>query len=150
MKLSIYKGEYNHFLIYGALAMSAKDQRSAPRVLHSITAKVKVGENPVFGVKTMDLSQGGALLDSPYQLPLGEKLELAFKLGKHELNPTLCEVRRVESAFGGRRYCVAVQFSQPNFQLIELVKRDLKNWELESEAASLVSSWSDNPMRTFW
>ena len=83
--------------------MSERDQRSAPRVLHSITAKVKVGENPAFGAKTMDLSQGGALLDCPYQLPLGEKLELAFKLGKHELTPTVCEVRRVESAFGGRR-----------------------------------------------
>ena len=128
----------------------SRGKRSSPRVLHAVVAEVHRGEEPVFGVKTLDLSQGGALFDSPVSMNLGEPLGLAFKVGKHALNIIQCQVRRVESAFGGQRFCVAVQFDQPNFQLMELVKRDLKEWELESDAAGIVSSWTENPLRTFW
>lgn len=130
--------------------MSDKDKRANGRVLHSIMAHIKLGEHPAFAAKTLDLSRGGALLDSPVPASVGDTLELTFKVGTTELTPTVCHVRRVEAAFGGRRHCIAVQFSQPNFQLMELVKRDLKNWEIQSDCERLVSSWSENPMRTFW
>lgn len=132
-----------------AVKMS-EDKRTSPRVLHAILAEVQVEGKTVCRVRTMDLSQGGALFDAPVAIPVGTSIDLAFKIGKHELNPISCEVRRVGTAFGGNRFCVAVEFGQPNFQLIELVKRDLKNWEMESDAAGLVNSWTENPMRTFW
>lgn len=127
-----------------------KNERSSPRVLHAILAQISFGQDQVFDVRTLDLSQGGVLVDCPVSFTVGDTLELAFKVGKHVLNPVSGKVRRVEPAFGGLRFCVAVQFEKPNFQLMELAKRDMKNWEMESDAAGLVSSWTENPMRTFW
>lgn len=125
--------------------MENKDKRANARILHSVSAMIKVGNNPPVVAKTLDLSRGGALLDSPHHASVGDSIEVTFKVGSATLNPTVGQVRRVESAFGGRRHCIAVEFSAPNFQLIELIKRDMKEQEIQDECARLVSSWGSNP-----
>ncbi len=125
--------------------MENKDKRANARILHSVSAIIKVGDNPPVLAKTLDLSRGGALLDSPHHASVGDPIEVSFKVGNTTLNPAVGQVRRVESAFGGRRHCIAVEFSAPNFQLMELIKRDLKEQELQDECARLVSSWGGNP-----
>lgn len=125
--------------------MENKNKRASERILHSVSARIRIGENPPVLARTLDLSKGGVLMDSPLQASVGDTVEVIFKVGRTELNPTTGQVRRVESAFGGRRHCIAVEFSAPNFQLVELIKRDLKELELQSECARLVSSWGSNP-----
>lgn len=125
--------------------MNNKDKRANARILHSVSAIIRLGDHPPVVAKTLDLSRGGALLDSPRQASVGDPIEVTFKVGSATLNPTVGQVRRVESAFGGRRHCIAVEFSAPNFQLIELIKRDMKEQEIQDECARLVSSWGSNP-----
>ena len=121
----------------------SKDKRSSPRVLNSVSVEIQIGDKQAFRARTLDLSQGGVLLDSPTELAIGETLTLVFKVGKNVLNPITGDVRRVDAAFGGLRFCVAIQFAKPNFQLVELAKRDAENSEKDS-------SWTVNPTRTFW
>lgn len=127
--------------------MGKKNQRASERVLHSVVALIKIGDNPPVPVKTLDLSKGGALLDSPMEASLGERVFVTFKVGSTELNPTAAYVRRVAPAFGGRRHCIALEFAAPNFQLMELIKRDLKAQQIQLEVERLGSSWGENPIQ---
>ena len=95
-------------------------------------AALKDGESTPLSVKTLDLSRGGALLDCPSPPPVGQKIKLTFQIESEKISAVSATVKRVHSAFGGKRFTVAVEFVEPNSELMTLAKRDLQRKDGEA------------------
>ena len=89
-------------------------------------AALKSGESNPLSVKTLDLSRGGALLDCPSSPSIGQLIKLSFQIESERISGVEARVKRVHSAFGGKRFTVAVEFKEPNKELMTLAKRDLQ------------------------
>ncbi|MCA9775913.1 MAG: PilZ domain-containing protein [Candidatus Eremiobacteraeota bacterium] len=87
-----------------------RERRKQPRLDVRLRAVVRDNRSKSWNARTLDISQGGALLDSSRSLASGAEIELLFDLDTVEVAPIKAKVLRCHSAFWGRRHTVAVQF----------------------------------------
>lgn len=86
-----------------------EERRQHPRMNVSLPALVR-GVRKNWKVRTLDLSQGGALLDSPHPVKPGAFLELLFDFQQSTPVPLFARVLRSKPAFWGHRHALAVKF----------------------------------------
>lgn len=103
-----------------------QEKRKQPRLEVRLRAVVRGNRSRSWNTRTLDISQGGALLDSPRSLANGSSVELLFDLDKVEVAPMKAQVLRCHSAFWGRRHTVAVQFEQEWPELVKAAERRSK------------------------
>lgn len=89
-----------------------RERRKQPRLEVRLRAVVRDNRSKSWNARTLDISQGGALLDSGRSMASGAEVELLFDLGTVEVAPVKARVLRCHSAFWGRRHTVAVQFDE--------------------------------------
>ena len=87
-----------------------RERRKQPRLDVRLRAVVRDNRSKSWNARTLDISQGGALLDSSRSMASGAEIELLFDLETVEVAPVKAKVLRCHSAFWGRRHTVAVQF----------------------------------------
>lgn len=81
--------------------------------------------------RTVDVSEGGALLSVEESLPLGNEFKIRFKVDRFELGPEKVRVLRNDSAFGGTELLTAVEFTEPHRGLTKMMEfeREKKAWQ---------------------
>lgn len=102
--------------------MQLVERRKLPRVNISLQTSLRGIELTQMTAKTLDVSKGGALLDTPLPLREGDEVELHFDLDISQMKPITARVLRSASAFWGRRHTVAVQFHEENAALMDVVQ----------------------------
>jgi PilZ domain-containing protein len=102
------------------------ERRKQPRLNVRLRAVVRGNRSKSWNARTLDVSRGGALLDSPRSLAGGASIELLFELDQVEVAAVGARVLRCESAFWGRRHTVAVQFEKEWPALVLVAERRTK------------------------
>ena len=97
------------------------DKRKLPRVNIGLPTQIASNGGKPIPSRTLDVSKGGALLDSPLPMADGEKVSLKIDLDMTSLPTIEAEVLRCRSAFWGRRHSVAVKFDESNPALMDIV-----------------------------
>lgn len=102
--------------------MNQVEKRKTRRI--SERARVVFPFRPAVTVQaeTLDISQGGLLIDSPVPMNAGEALKLSINLGDGLLKPLEATVKRSSSDSWGSRFLVAVEFQDTNHSLMEKLK----------------------------
>ena len=103
--------------------MRPLEKRKLPRVNIALPTEIASNSNGGTTIlsRTLDVSKGGALLDSPLPLANGEKICLKIDLDMTSLPRIEAEVLRCQPAFWGRRHSVAVKFEENNPALMDIV-----------------------------
>lgn len=71
---------------------------------------------------TIDVSRGGALLDSPAHLGVGHDITLNFETGYQPLKGVRARIKRSHPVFWNRRHLVAVEFTEPMDDLVQMAE----------------------------
>lgn len=101
--------------------MQVKERRNQPRVNIGLPTIVNVDQLVNVPTRTIDVSLGGALLDSPVPLMLGAVVQLKFNLEMSSLPTVQARVLRCTPAFWGRRYTLGLEFTEPTPALMDVV-----------------------------
>lgn len=82
-------------------------------------------------VRTVDVSDGGALLSVAENLAVGTKINIKFHIDDFEVGPECAQVIRNDSAFLGSESLMAVEFERPHRGLARAVEfdREKKRWQ---------------------
>lgn len=101
--------------------MRPLEKRKLPRVNIGLPTEIASRKGKPINSRTLDVSKGGALLDSPLPLKNGEKILIKIDLDMTSLPPMEAEVLRCQPAFWGRRHSVAVRFDENHPALMDIV-----------------------------
>ena len=104
-----------------------RERRKQPRLDVRLRAVVRDNRSKSWNARTLDISQGGALLDSGRSMASGAEIELLFDLETVEVAPIKAKVLRCHSAFWGRRHTVAVQFDDDFPAVMQLAEQAVAN-----------------------
>lgn len=110
--------------------MKNANRRKSPRLPIHIRTFVDSTNRRMAATRTVDLSAGGALLDSPFPFRQGQSLRIRFTSPETGIRSVEARVVRTESAFWGKRFLVAVEFHQT----LESVKPDLAKMMTSEQA----------------
>jgi len=120
--------------------INVKNKRRYPRNDWSVDATYQpVGEkSPERVVRTLDVSDGGALLSVGENLAVGTRVKVKFRIDDFEIGPETAMVVRNDSAFLGSESLMAVQFERPHRGLARAVEfdREKKRWKTSKVLAS--------------
>lgn len=113
--------------------MMTESRRKEPRIAWSVPATYQVGKEGSKGrrrVRTLDVSDSGALLEVDENLAPGTRIELKFQIDDFEVGPEPARVLRNDSAFQGSELLMAVQLERPHSGLAKAVEfdREKKRW----------------------
>ena len=97
-----------------------RERRKQPRLDVRLRAVVRDNRSKSWNARTLDISQGGALLDSGRSMASGAEIELLFA-------PVKARVLRCHSAFWGRRHTVAVQFDDDYPAVMQIAEQTVAN-----------------------
>jgi hypothetical protein len=97
------------------------EKRNHKRLPVRLVANVQVPTGRLT-THTIDVSEGGALLDSPLHLNSGSEVEVKIRSDLASLPPTRAIVKRCKPAFWNRRFTVALQFAQEEPAVTDLAK----------------------------
>jgi c-di-GMP-binding flagellar brake protein YcgR len=115
------------------MSINVKNKRRYPRNEWPVDATYQtLGEKPTERVvRTMDVSDGGALLSVGENLAVGTRIKVKFHIGDFEIGPEPAMVVRNDSAFHGSESLMAVQFERPHRGLARAVEfdRETKRWK---------------------
>jgi PilZ domain len=103
----------------------AYERRNSERILHAIRTDLILKKRGTQRAITLDISEGGAQIDSPKSCSPGEIVLLHFRTQATAIPPIKATVRRCDSAFGGKRYVLALQFVNKPVGLMSLVRGQL-------------------------
>lgn len=113
--------------------MAKKERRRAPRVFHSLAAKLEREDGDQETVSTIDLSSSGALLDVKRPGQVGEVVVVTFETSPQTFSEAAAVIRRSLPAFGGRRHIIGVSFleAQPTLYATACARESLleKAWD---------------------
>ena len=104
-----------------------RERRKQPRLDVRLRAVVRDNRSKSWNARTLDISPGGALLDSGRSMASGAEIELLFDLGTVEVAPVKARVLRCHSAFWGRRHTVAVQFDDDYPAVMQIAEQTVAN-----------------------
>lgn len=84
--------------------------------------------------RTVDVSDGGALLSVENGLEPGTAIKVKFQIDNFEVGPEKAQVVRNDSAFGGGALLLAVKFDRPHPGLATAAEydREKKKWRNSS------------------
>ena len=100
------------------------ERRKDPRVSCEMPASLKPALDPqTYHGRTVDLSRGGSLINSPIPLEEGSGLELRINLGEFTLAPVDGKVKRSNPVFYGHGHLVAVEFDDKTDTLMDAIVR---------------------------
>ena len=114
--------------------MKTKNKRRYPRNDWPVEATYHTSEEdrPIRRtVRTVDVSDGGALLSVGENLAIGTRIDIKFHIDQYEVGPESARVIRNGSAFLGSESLMAVEFERPHRGLARAVEfdREKKNWQ---------------------
>lgn len=112
--------------------MNTKRKRRYPRIVWTVDATYQMPDNEHGrqAARTIDVSDGGALLSVNDNLAPGTLIDVKFRIDRFELGPERARVIRNDSAFGGSESLMAVEFESPHRGLAMAVEfdREKKRW----------------------
>jgi len=100
------------------------ERRLNERTPVSLEAHLEIDGGQKVKVRTLDVSAGGALVDSPFPLPLNAITDLKFAGRLGNVNAGSARVVRSRPAFWNRRHAVAFQFEKKNYALKDLAREE--------------------------
>lgn len=115
------------------MSEQTKEKRRHERVSWVVPATVETEEReertPI-RCRTVDVSEGGALLSVNESLQPGARVAIRFKVDRFELGPEKARVLRNDSVFNGTEILTAVEFEDPHRGLTEMMEfdRQKKQW----------------------
>lgn len=102
--------------------MNNHDRREHPRIFHRLPTTIHFNDNLLGDGGTVDVSRGGALLDSPVPLGAGHDVVLDFQTRFASLDGVKARVKRSFPAFWGHRHLLAVEFRNLSDELIQVIE----------------------------
>ena len=111
--------------------MNAERRRRYPRIVWSVDTTYRDREHGRQSARTIDVSDGGALLSvNNNNLAPGTLIEMKFRIDDFEIGPERARVIRNDSAFQGNESLMAVEFENPQSGLSLAVEydREKKRW----------------------
>ncbi len=102
--------------------MTIDERRNHPRIPHRLPTTIHFNNNLLGDGGTVDISRGGALLDSPVPLGVGHEVVLDFQTRFDSLDGVRARVKRSLPAFWGHRHLLAVEFRDKSDELIQVLE----------------------------
>ena len=104
--------------------MNTSERRIHPRIPYRASTQIAcLHHEPVEG-GTVDVSRGGALLDSPLHVGVGHEVTLDFKTRYAPVSGIRARVKRSHPVFWGHRFLLAVEFREPMDELLEIAEME--------------------------
>ena len=104
--------------------MNTKERRIYPRIPYRASTQIASRKHQPAEGGTVDISRGGALLDSPIHIGVGHEVTLDFRTRYAPLTGVRARVKRSHPVFWGNRFLLAVEFQESMDELLEIAEME--------------------------
>ena len=104
--------------------MNTNERRVHPRIPYRASTQIASSQHEPAEGGTVDISRGGALLDSPLHVSVGHEVTLDFRTRYAPVSGVRARVKRSHPVFWGHRFLLAVEFREPVDDLLEIAEME--------------------------